>query len=31
MAPVDWMRLTLALAFLAVWILAGLIVVRQRC
>jgi hypothetical protein len=31
MAPVDWTRYVLAFAFLAIWILAGLIVVRQRC
>jgi hypothetical protein len=31
MTPVDWIRYTLAFAFLAVWILAGLIVIRQRC
>ncbi len=31
MAPVDWFHLILALAFLAIWILAGVIVVRQRC
>jgi len=31
MTPIDWIRYILAFAFLAVWILAGVIVVRQRC
>jgi hypothetical protein len=31
MTPIDWMHYTLAFVFLAVWVLAGVIVVRQRC
>jgi len=31
MLSLDWIRFTLALAFVAVWLLAGVIAVRQRC
>ena len=31
MAPVELIHYVLALAFLAIWILAGLIVVGERC
>jgi hypothetical protein len=31
MSPVDWVHWILALAFLAIWVLAGVIVARERC